>query len=107
MLFAGSLRSNLDPTGKATDQELYAALKRVGLVKSESAAAARGSGSPGLKSKQGRFDLDAEVRDDGFSAGEKQLIALCRALVKNSQIIVLVCRSEGLPLTSLTGWVLI
>jgi len=81
VLFGGSLRSNLDPVGKATDQELYAALKRVGLVQSDS--------EPGETKDKSRFDLDAEVRDDGFSAGEKQLIALCRALVKNSQIIVL------------------
>ncbi|KDQ09674.1 hypothetical protein BOTBODRAFT_137615 [Botryobasidium botryosum FD-172 SS1] len=77
VLFGGSLRLNLDPTGKVTDQELHAALRRVGLVTSEG------------RDDRSRFDLDAEVRDDGFSAGEKQLIALCRALVKNSQIIVL------------------
>lgn len=30
-----------------------------------------------------KFDLDREVRDDSFSAGEKQMLALCRALVKS------------------------
>ncbi|KDQ12205.1 hypothetical protein BOTBODRAFT_57028 [Botryobasidium botryosum FD-172 SS1] len=90
VLFGGSLRSNLDPTGKATDQELYAALKRVGLVQSDSSSNQdEGGDDTNDNDKARRFDLDAEVRDDGFSAGEKQLIALCRALVKNSQIIVL------------------
>ena len=32
-----------------------------------------------------------------YSAGEKQLLALCRALVKNSRIIVLVSPSSHVP----------
>lgn len=72
---------NIDPMETATDQELYAALRRVGMIKSDWV--------PGSTEKS-RFDLDAEVRDDSFSAGEKQLVALCRVLIKNSQIIVLV-----------------
>lgn len=40
----------------------------------------------------GRFDLNMTVEDEGanFSAGEGQLIALGRALVKGSKIVVMV-----------------
>lgn len=38
-----------------------------------------------------RFDLDSMVSEEGsnFSAGERQLLALCRALVKESRVIVM------------------
>lgn len=62
--------------GKRTDAELHAALKRVGLVNHP------GPPGDGTVSSPGKFDLDREVRDDSFSQGEKQLLALCRALVK-------------------------
>ncbi|EJD44619.1 ATP-dependent bile acid permease [Auricularia subglabra TFB-10046 SS5] len=79
----GTLRANIDPLGRRSDVELHAALKRVGLINPPPAAGAESSGP-------GKFDLDREVRDDSFSAGEKQLLALCRALVKSeSKVLVL------------------
>ncbi|KZV86285.1 hypothetical protein EXIGLDRAFT_752906 [Exidia glandulosa HHB12029] len=83
VLFEGSLRENIDPRGQRTDAELHDALRRVGLVS-----------DPDIKdtedTSQGKWDLDRQVRDDSFSAGEKQLLALCRALVRSeSKILVL------------------
>jgi ABC-type multidrug transport system fused ATPase/permease subunit len=77
VLFDGSLRYNIDPLKTSTDGQLYTTLRRVGLLK------------PDEDPKKSRFDLDSEVRDDSFSAGEKQLVALCRALIKNAKVIVL------------------
>ncbi|KAH7103342.1 ATP-dependent bile acid permease [Auriculariales sp. MPI-PUGE-AT-0066] len=82
LLFDGTLRSNIDPMGNRTDIELYDALKRVGLTNPPVAEGADAA-SPA------KFDLDREVRDDSFSAGERQLLALCRALVK-SEVKILV-----------------
>lgn len=83
LLFEGSLRSNIDPAAQRTDYELHDALRRVGLVNDTDEKENPGKG-------QAKFDLDREVRDDSFSAGEKQLLALCRALVRTeSKILVL------------------
>ncbi|KAI0689828.1 ATP-dependent bile acid permease [Cytidiella melzeri] len=82
-LLLGTLRSNLDPQGSRTDSELISALQRAWLLPK--------TGSPADAAAEAKFSLDALVNDEGsnYSAGEKQLLALCRALVKNSQIIVL------------------
>jgi len=81
-LFLGTLRDNLDPQGLRTDAELISSLQRSWLLPKD------GPPDPATEAK---FSLDSIVGDDGanFSAGEKQLLALCRALVKNSRIIVL------------------
>jgi len=81
-LFLGTLRDNLDPQGLRTDAELISSLQRSWLLPKD------GPSDPAAEAK---FSLDSIVGDEGanFSAGEKQLLALCRALVKNSRIIVL------------------
>ncbi|KAF9466028.1 multidrug resistance-associated ABC transporter [Collybia nuda] len=81
-LFLGTLRENLDPQGLRTDAELISVLQRAWLLPKD------GTSDPIAEAK---FSLNSTVGDEGanFSAGEKQLLALCRALVKNSRIIIL------------------
>jgi len=81
-LFLGTLRDNIDLQGSRTDAELISALQRSWLLPKDGTTDAVA---------EAKFSLDSPVGDEGgnFSAGEKQLLALCRALVKNSRIIVL------------------
>ncbi|EEB98107.1 hypothetical protein MPER_02444 [Moniliophthora perniciosa FA553] len=69
-LFLGTLRENLDPLALRTDAELISALQRSWLLPRE------GPVDPAVEAK---FSLDSAVGDEGsnFSAGEKQLLALC------------------------------
>ncbi|WRT69551.1 uncharacterized protein IL334_006538 [Kwoniella shivajii] len=78
-LFGGSVRDNIDPTGCHSDASLNGALNLI--HKSPHA-------SVSLREK---FHLDALVANEGtnFSAGERQLLALVRALVKRCKVLLL------------------
>jgi ATP-binding cassette subfamily C (CFTR/MRP) protein 1 len=80
-LFKGTIRSNLDPFHEHSDLELWSALRQANLVSNE---ATMDDEAPG------RIHLDAQVDEEGlnFSLGQRQLLALSRALVRGSQIIV-------------------
>jgi ATP-binding cassette subfamily C (CFTR/MRP) protein 1 len=79
-LFKGTIRSNIDPFHEHSDLELWGALRQADLVSNEST----------MEDKSGRIHLDSIVEEEGlnFSLGQRQLLALARALVRGSQIIV-------------------
>ncbi|KPV77486.1 uncharacterized protein RHOBADRAFT_24011 [Rhodotorula graminis WP1] len=91
LLFNGTVRTNLDPFGEHGDAELYDALKRAWLVDRDQPMPVAGAPAAAATPTSSRFTLDLVIEDEGqnLSVGERSLVSLARALVKDSQIIVL------------------
>ena len=94
ILVSGTLRSNLDPFGQHDDAQLWDALGRSYLVEGVI------SGADGEKERLGvgdttlnltRFTLDSSIEEEGsnLSIGQRSLVSLARALVKDSKILIL------------------
>ncbi|KAH8099948.1 ABC protein [Cristinia sonorae] len=93
LLFSGTVRSNLDPFNSYDDARLWDALRRSYLVEPTAAKEASNSldlGS-GSTTPTSRFNLDTVIESDGanLSVGERSLLSLARALVKDSKVVVL------------------
>ncbi|KAF9208530.1 hypothetical protein BGZ49_008520 [Haplosporangium sp. Z 27] len=114
ILFKGTLRSNLDPFGEHEDRELWEAIRRSHLIPAETikyqdpevlvpGSNTSSSGkSPAISAQHSesdetdtvdpsKIDLDTPVKENGsnFSQGQRQLIALARALVRQPKIIIM------------------
>jgi ABC-type multidrug transport system fused ATPase/permease subunit len=81
-LFSGSIRSNLDPFDEHTDAECYDVLEASHLkplLDRSLASDHVGNGSA----------LDVQITANSMSAGEKQLLALARAILRRTNIVIL------------------
>ncbi|KAK7063980.1 P-loop containing nucleoside triphosphate hydrolase protein [Favolaschia claudopus] len=77
-LFSGTIRSNLDPLGANTDQECLDVLERCHLILLLKHTGSRESSI-----------LDMPVNQGSLSAGERQLVALARAILRRTNIIIM------------------
>ncbi|KAI5824338.1 P-loop containing nucleoside triphosphate hydrolase protein [Schizophyllum commune Tattone D] len=85
-MIGGSLRENLDPFGEHEDATLNDALRAAGLFalqENESSGEARASNI--------KIDLDTKIVSGGsnLSVGQRQIVALARALVRGSKLLIL------------------
>ncbi|TKY52529.1 ABC transporter C family member 4 [Spatholobus suberectus] len=74
VLFEGTIRSNIDPTGQYTDEEIWKSLERCQL-------------KDAVASKPEKLDSSVVDNGDNWSVGQRQLLCLGRVMLKQSKLL--------------------
>lgn len=74
ILFEGTVRSNIDPIGQHSDEEIWKSLERCQL-------------SDVVSAKPGKLDSAVVDNGDNWSVGQRQLLCLGRVMLKRSRLL--------------------
>ncbi|KAK5583798.1 hypothetical protein RB653_005398 [Dictyostelium firmibasis] len=82
-IFSGSIRMNIDPFNKYTDQEIWTALEKVKL-------------KDAISLMPLKLETEVQENGDGLSFGQKQLLCLSRTILKNSKVVLMDEATSGI-----------